>query len=125
MILLFMAAAVSAPDCNNAMTQLDMNVCAGRRFAAADAEMNRQWKVTAAAMKDRDRNLDRRHDKRSGYFEALLKAQRAWLAYRDAHCISEGYGARGGSMEPMLVSGCKAKLTTDRTGQLRELVETR
>ncbi|MFZ1741705.1 MAG: lysozyme inhibitor LprI family protein, partial [Pontixanthobacter sp.] len=42
---------------------------------------------------------------------------------RDAHCRSEGYYAYGGSLEPLLVSSCKAQLTRQRTDQLVELVE--
>ena len=54
---------------------------------------------------------------------ALLACQRAWLTYRDAQCLIEGYAARGGSMEPMLLSGCIARLTMARTQALRDLIE--
>lgn len=121
---LLLMAGVPALDCDNAMTQMAMNRCAHRDFEAADAALNTQWKITAAAMKQRDASFDRGHDSRPGYFETLLAAQRAWLDYRDNHCRSEGYFARGGSMEPMLVSGCRAQLTRARTAQLAELVET-
>lgn len=121
---LLLMASEPAPDCENAMTQMAMNQCAQLEYEAADAELNVQWKVTAAEMKQRDASLDSQHDSRPGYFETLLAAQRAWLAYRDNHCRSAGYYARGGSMEPMLVSLCLAKLTAARTEQLKELVET-
>jgi uncharacterized protein YecT (DUF1311 family) len=87
--------------------------------------LNAQWKITAAAMKARDAGSAnyRGDDTRAGYFESLLEAQRAWLRYRDAHCRTEGYIARGGSMEPMLVSGCKAHLTRMRTEELKALVD--
>ena len=48
-----------------------------------------------------------------------LCAQRAWLIFRDAHCTVEGYEARGGSMEPMVYNGCRARITRERTAQLR------
>jgi uncharacterized protein YecT (DUF1311 family) len=57
-------------------------------------------------------------DGRPGYEETLKKAQRAWIAYRDAVCEYEGYEARGGTMEPMLVNGCLARLTRTRTKEL-------
>ena len=31
-------------DCENAMAQLDMNICAHEDFEAADAELNAVWK---------------------------------------------------------------------------------
>ncbi len=112
-----------ALDCENAMTQADMNQCAFNDHKAADAELNAQWKKSAAVMKLRDENFESEYDMRNGYFETMLEAQRAWIAYRDSHCRSEGYFARGGSMEPLLVSSCMAQLTRLRTTQLSELVE--
>jgi len=105
------------------MTQTDMNICAGQDFVEADAELNAQWSITAASMRRRDADTTYSDDGRAPYFEVLLAAQRAWLTFRDAHCISEGYEARGGSMEPMLVAGCRAALTRERTQQLRDLIE--
>ena len=110
-----------ALDCDNAMTQADMNRCAGLEYREADAALNAQWEETAAEMKLRD-DSEYASDGRLGYFPALLAAQRAWLAYRDAHCISYGYFARGGSMEPMLVAACKTDATRERTQELRDLV---
>ena len=125
MIFLVLAAMAASPqpDCENAMTQLDMNICAHKDYEAADAELNIQWKLTAARMKKYDREMIKGYDTRPGYFETLLKAQRAWMVYRDAHCTSEGYRFRGGSMEPMQVSHCKAALTQVRTQKLRDLIE--
>ncbi|MEZ5712235.1 MAG: lysozyme inhibitor LprI family protein [Sphingobium sp.] len=122
-LLFFLGAAASAV-CDDPQTQTDMTICAGKDYAAADEELNAQWAITAKHMKEYDNTLDRSHDTRPGYFETLLKAQRAWLSYRDAHCTSAGYYARGGSLEPLLVSSCKAELTRERTAQLRELAET-
>ena len=62
-------------------------------------------------------------DTRPGWFASLLEAQRAWIAFRDAHCRVDGYMARGGSLEPLLVSTCKTALTKARTAQLQELAD--
>lgn len=124
--LLFLLLMESEPplDCENAMTQAAMNQCAHQEYQAADAQLNVQWQVTAAAMKLRDQNFASDSDMRKGYFSTLQEAQRAWITYRDAHCRSEGYFARGGSMEPMLVSFCLANVTIARTRQLKQLAET-
>lgn len=119
-----LSQAVAAPvDCGKAITQMDMNRCAGDDFAAADAALNAQWEVTAADMRERDALTQSLDDGRPGYFAQLLAAQRAWLAFRDAHCASAGYAARGGSMEPMLVAMCRTQLTRQRTSQLQDLIE--
>ncbi|KGB57449.1 lysozyme inhibitor LprI family protein [Sphingopyxis sp. LC363] len=123
--LLALAAAAQYPeiDCDNAMAQFELNACAYKEYERADAAMNAQWKVTAAHMKEIDADFDRSQDNRPGYFDTLLAAQRAWLTYRDQHCASEGYTMRGGSAEPMVISGCQTQLTEARTKQLQDLLE--
>lgn len=108
-------------DCDKAETQADMNICAGRDFTAADADLNAQWKITRQVMVDWDKALfaDQR-----GAEKALLKGQRAWIDYRDGQCESEGFSARGGTLEPMLALSCKAELTKVRTEELKTLAET-
>lgn len=122
--LLALAAVAQNPeiDCGNAMAQFELNACAYKEFERADAAMNAQWKLTSAHMKKIDKDFDRTQDNRPGYFDTLLAAQRAWLTYRDQHCASEGYSMRGGSAEPMVISGCQAQLTEARTKQLKELI---
>ncbi len=121
---LLLLAGEPETDCDDPITQAEMNYCARQDFEAADAELNVQWPITAATMKLRDQSFDYYTIKKGeGFFETLLEAQRAWIAYRDAHCMSEGYFARGGSMEPMLFSRCLARLTIERTAQLRKLAE--
>jgi uncharacterized protein YecT (DUF1311 family) len=123
-----LAQAGPPPDpgwnCEEPQLQQEMNWCAAEDYARADAALNRQWKETRAAMKRRDAEAPRYgvpFDGQPGFFASLLEAQRAWLAWRDAHCRLEGYEARGGSLEPLLVSTCKARLTRARTAQLLEL----
>ncbi|WP_447754770.1 lysozyme inhibitor LprI family protein [Sphingopyxis fribergensis] len=122
--LLLLSATAADPeiDCDNAMAQFELNACAYKEFERADAAMNAQWKLTSARMKEIDKDFDRTQDNRPGYFDTLLAAQRAWLTYRDQHCASEGYTMRGGSAEPMVISGCQAQLTEARTKQLKELI---
>lgn len=121
--LLSAAAAAQDPDCANPVTQSDMNVCAYQDFKRADAALNAQWTITTAQMKERDRDTLRPEDTRPGYFDTLLAGQRAWLTYREQHCASEGYLMRGGSAEPLLISGCQTQLTEARTAQLKSLIE--
>jgi len=108
------------PDCKEPQTQADMTICAGRDLADADKALNAQYQVTRKALKERDAGASA---ELKGGEEAMVKAQRAWLAYRDAQCASVGFQARGGSMEPMLVSSCEADLTRKRTAELKALVD--
>lgn len=129
---LMLQSADALPECDETAAdkgiQYAMNQCVYRDYLIADAEMNAQWKITAAAMKARELEFiadgGRRNDTREGHFSGLLEAQRSWLRYRDAHCQVEAYTARGGSMEPLVNWGCKAGLTRERTEQLKYLAET-
>ncbi|MBB5572685.1 MULTISPECIES: lysozyme inhibitor LprI family protein [Rhizobium] len=107
-------------DCANAQTQMDMNICAQRDYDKADKALNEQYKKTRAAMVATDADLE---DDQKGAEKALVKAQRAWVDYRDGQCEAEGFEARGGTMEPMLVTGCKATLTEQRTKELKTLAD--
>lgn len=128
-LLMLLVQSNGLPECDEQAAEMgvqqEMNICAHRDYLIADAALNAQWRLTRRAMQERDSEADKPDwDDRPGYFDTLLEAQRAWIAYRDAHCRSEGYAARGGSLEPLLVSTCKTHLTKLRTAQLRELAET-
>lgn len=125
--LLMLVALQDAPaDCVNQQTQLDMNECADRDFQAADADLNAQWRITYARMKQDDAAYKEgrdKHDTTSDSAPTLLESQRGWLKYRDGHCTAESNQARGGSMRPMLYSMCMTGLTTARTAQLADMIK--
>lgn len=114
------SAQQSQPDCKDPQTQADMTICAGRDLADADKALNLQYQATRKALKEREADVSAEF---KGGEDALVKAQRAWLSYRDAQCASVGFQARGGSMEPMLISACEADLTRKRTAELKTLVD--
>lgn len=114
------ALADDAPDCNKAETQSDLNICSAQDFEKADTALNAQYKQTRAAMQTIDIGLQA---DMKGAEKALLAGQRGWIAYRDGECEAEGFQARGGSMESMLVSGCKATMTRLRTKELKALAD--
>ncbi|WP_112312349.1 lysozyme inhibitor LprI family protein [Pseudogemmobacter bohemicus] len=107
-------------DCATAMVQADLNQCAAAEWEAADQLLNQRYKEAMALLRDWDADLP---DTLKGGAEALREAQRAWITYRDAACAAEGYPMRGGSAEPLLVYGCKARLTEARTKDLEGLLD--
>ena len=123
-IALLMLAA-QALGCVHAQTQAELTQCAAAAATHADTAMNQQWKLTLAEMHKQDRAAagDPTRTQGPGYADALLASQRAWLQFRDVECRIEGYAARGGSMQPMLVGQCLDRLTTARTKRLAELAK--
>lgn len=131
LVLLQPAGAAVPPNpnwnCDDPVVQQEMNWCAAQDYKAADDQLNAQWSQTREEMRRQDKSWKqygaRGRDDRPGWSTSLLEAQRAWLKFRDAHCRIEGYGARGGSLEPFLVSRCKQALTEERTKQLKALAQ--
>lgn len=107
-------------NCTTPTSQAEMTICAGRDYEAADAELNAAYKKARAAMKSYDAELpaDRR-----GNAKALLEAQQAWIPYRDAACEAEGFPFQGGTIRPMIIAECLARLTRQRTDDLRMLAQ--
>ena len=107
-------------DCADTMIQQEMNLCAQQVWQAADVLLNEAYAAALAVMQGTDTDIAP-----IGATEEarLRKAQRAWLAYRDAACDSAGFAMRGGSAEPLLTYGCLAELTEQRTQDLQLLIE--
>ena len=90
-------------------SQMAMNICAGEAFERADAELNRHWKSVLA-------------DSDAAWKKIMIEGQRGWLKYRDSQCEIVAYAERGGSMWPMVISGCRADMTRQRVQQLVDLL---
>lgn len=106
-------------NCKNPGYQQEMNYCAYQDFLAADVLLNEEYQRAVAFAKRLDGNVP---DDLLGAESSLRQAQRDWVAFRDSACTAEGFVARGGTMESLLVSGCKAVLTRQRTKSLRGYV---
>jgi uncharacterized protein YecT (DUF1311 family) len=106
------AGAVGA----RAQSQADMNGAACRKYARADDELNRVY-----------RQIQREYADQPEFLEKLKEAQRAWLAYRDAHVDSvfpgEDKRAVYGSVFPMCHCGEMERLTAERTRVLQRWIK--
>jgi uncharacterized protein YecT (DUF1311 family) len=114
---LLMATAAFAQNhhgqnpCDNAQTTAEMRNCAGQEYKKADAELNSVYKQLMSKLTD------------GGHKASLRTAQQAWIKYRDANCEFEAYLNRGGTIYPVVYTGCQSAMTTARTKELRELIE--
>lgn len=108
-------AQAQAVNCNNAMTQMEINACAGMAFEAADRDLNAAYAQSRDQMALIDSGLP---PNLQGAEVALRDGQRAWISFRDNACAAEGFQMRGGSGEAMLVLGCMARLTQTRAQDL-------
>ena len=106
-ILIWSAVAAASLDCDNAEDQATLNECASDDYAAADAKLNDAYKKIGARLSDLPE-----------FKTALTKAQRAWIAYRDAECTFAGSAVDGASAYPMVLNYCLAGLTQARVQDL-------
>ena len=120
------AALAAAPalaqdvDCANAEGQVEMTYCAEQDWLTTDADLNPAYAVARKLMQGIDADLEASH---RGAADYLRDGQRAWVTFRDATCAAEGYTMHGGSAEPMVIYGCRARLTKQRTADLEAMSE--
>ncbi|MCP1200408.1 lysozyme inhibitor LprI family protein [Notoacmeibacter sp. MSK16QG-6] len=115
-------AQPAEPNCADPQTQMEMTACAAQDYEAADDELNALWPDMIANTRSRDADMGSFFEERGlpTTEEILRAAQRAWIAYRDAECDYQAYDALGGTMQPMLGSECRARLTAERVSQWRQ-----
>ncbi|PLX38414.1 MAG: hypothetical protein C0606_09430 [Hyphomicrobiales bacterium] len=102
------ALAEDEINCAEPYTQYEMTYCAEKAWKAVDRDLNYTYKMALYAMEVIDNDLP---PKQRGAAKALRDAQRLWIKFRDKVCEAEGFQARGGTMEPMLVYQCYERLT--------------
>lgn len=107
-------------DCAKAVAQMELTYCAEQDWLAADEALNAAYGEAKALMQQIDADLPKAE---RGAAVNLRDAQRAWISFRDAACAAEGYAMHGGSAEPMLIYGCRTRLTEQRTEDLQLLTE--
>lgn len=107
-------------DCmDTAVTQTDMNICAGKEYDEADAKLNKVY--NALQKKYQDERL---------FLANLKKAQQAWIKFRDAEVEAHFPLAPGanptfeyGTMYDTTSTALKTTLTQERVKQLSVLLE--
>jgi uncharacterized protein YecT (DUF1311 family) len=94
-----------------------MDQCAAQNFQEADAELNKTYERLLSKYADDPEKVTR-----------IKKAQRAWIAFRDAEVealFPQSDGSQHGSAWPMCRPLELAKLTVDRTKELKAITEAR
>ena len=105
MILIGLTSAQAA-GCGARPTQASMNKCADKAYKSSDSRMNRVYRMAMKAQS-------------SNHKQALRKAQRSWISFRNNACKSYSNLGDGGSIRPLLFSDCLARLTKERTKMLQ------
>lgn len=105
MTLALVAAMVASAGAGSAQSQMDLNRQAAEQYRSADQKLNEVYSSLAAKLSPAGK-------------AGLQAAQLTWIRFRDQECEFEAMGTAGGSIHPMIVSGCLARLTLQRTKDL-------
>lgn len=111
--LVMLPVACFAMDCDKAIATPDVNACAYADYQKADAALNAVYKRVMDAYKDGQGEAD-------GYSTRadLVKAQRAWVQFRDANCDAVYDRWQQGTIRGLMANACLKELTEQRTAQL-------
>lgn len=112
LILLAPAAAASGgqieedPCAPEAQRSPQLMACARRQYAEATAELERARAGLRADLEPRSR-------------AKMRAAERLWLRYRKTNCDAEASIYEGGTIQPLIELRCMARLTRERTAELK------
>lgn len=100
-----------------AKSTYDMKACAYSAYQEADRGLNLIYKDLIASIKQ-----DPDQARQKELLERLVKAQRAWVAFRDPNCSLKSSGSLGGSLEGLEYIDCQFESTKARAIELRDLI---
>lgn len=120
---LALASAANAMNCESALNQRDLTECAAKEADEADREINAVWATVKKHVQKFDKAPPDGEKTGKSHFQALLASQRAWLSFRKAQCVWEGYEFHGGTAEGMAIGLCLATMTRERITYLKDYLE--
>jgi len=98
--------------CADSQSQAEMNICWGKEYKAADAQLNKTYQDFMSKLDESEKIQ-------------LKSAQFAWLKYRDANCDFVADQYKGGTMRPMIAAICLADVTNARVNELKSQIKNR
>lgn len=103
-------SVLAAPNCQNAMTQMDMNECAAIDFKNADLQLNKLYKELFSKLE-------------TGNQQALKLVQQNWIKYKESQCKYEADEFKGGSIAPLILYSCQSRITKQRNADLIDMLK--
>lgn len=106
----FKSTQIDNDNCEDKMTQLELNICANEEYKKADKELNLLYNKVTKKLNKKEK-------------ESIIKAQLNWIKFRDNHCEIYKIIYDVGSIMPLMYSKCLTQLTKNRIGELKTLYE--
>jgi uncharacterized protein YecT (DUF1311 family) len=111
-------------NCADPQSNLEMKLCAKIELERADAELNKIYAEAIASARESYRSMrgEPGYDKMPDSEAVLRKAQRAWIAFRDANCDHQYQIYYGGSHASLAYLLCKSDMTKARVKELKAIM---
>ncbi len=104
-------------------TTYGMATCTSSETEVWDGFLNNEYRQTMTYFKVQDMDEAELFPEFANRANALKKAQRAWLVYRDAACDLEYALPGAGSIRQLTGTGCMLQMTAERTIELKQMRE--
>lgn len=114
------AVCGATPECQNKSSNLEFKHCIAQTAKVQDDELNVLYKKVRAVLRD---YYDKAPTSAPKIWPEILKAQRAWLKFREAQCMGEFNIAQGGTAAGGWYSDCMCRVTMQRNDNLRYLLK--
>jgi uncharacterized protein YecT (DUF1311 family) len=98
--------------CINPNYEVEIKECAYKAYQAADRRLNQVYKKLSNRISGDER-------------QELIKAEQAWIKFRDTNCSFEVYPTRKGSGYSTFLSNCLERMTKERTAKLQGYIQDR
>ncbi|MES2206878.1 MAG: lysozyme inhibitor LprI family protein [Pseudomonadota bacterium] len=115
-LFFLLSSPLYASNCNNAVTTPDINQCAKIEQEKVEVKLN----LTYQDVIKRFSVPDTKDDKPSEIKESLVKAQRAWLKFREADCHAVYVQNQGGTIRTAMYIGCMQARAEQRIKELKQ-----
>ena len=117
MILVLAAVALlsqdpaTEPDCDNALSTLDMNACAARDVQAEEARMNQYLDAAVTVLRAEAESPELAEQ----VVVELRASQQKWVDYAQSACATVYTRWQGGSIRNLMALTCREQLTQERS----------
>jgi uncharacterized protein YecT (DUF1311 family) len=112
-LVLAAAPAAASGPCDHAAKDPEFSACWQEQFKKSEAEVARRLRVLAE-----------RHRKDEPELHALtLKAQQAWLSWREAACRVDTFESRGGQGFGVYWDRCRIRMNEARAAELQKMID--
>ena len=101
-------------DKPNGSTTIGISECLVREQSAWDTILNENYKDSMKTAKETDKRIKHDGTGSGGVADSLVKAQRAWIAYRDAECDRVWALSQEGTLRTVASASCLNDLTAQR-----------